>query len=94
MDIRSIMSLTADKEDEDDNSLDKRYYPIPIQLKLFAKQFNQFIRGQTRLRKPETTVSEATEEEDDEEEEQEQEKWSKMDNSSMKTKQKSEPNEN
>jgi hypothetical protein len=65
-------------------------------LELFAKQFNQFIRGQTRLRKPETTVSEATEEEEEEyeEEEQEQEKWSKMDNSSMKTKQKSEPNEN
>jgi hypothetical protein len=75
MDIRSIMSLTADKDDEEESSsLDKRYYPIPIQLELFAKQFNQFIREQTRLRNTETTVNEATEEEkgeyeDDEEEE-------------------------
>jgi hypothetical protein len=74
MDIRSIMSLTADKDDEEESSsLDKRYYPIPIQLELFAKQFNQFIREQTRLRNTETTVSEATEEEKEEYEDDEEE---------------------
>jgi hypothetical protein len=83
MDIRSIMSLTADKdkadEEEESSSLDKRYYPIPIQLELFAKQFNQFIREQTRLRKSETTGNEATEEEEEEEYENDEEEELEVD---------------